>query len=127
MKKRLLLAVIAISLSASAGAQHVTSLLTKPLPDFPGKEMDVITVEYAPGAVDPIHRHDAHAVVYVLEGHIEMQVQGGALTHLGPGQVFYEAPNDIHTVGRNASRTKLAKFVVFFIKNQGAPILTLVK
>jgi len=105
-------------------AQQVNTLFTKQLPEAPGKGIEVITVDYAPGAVDTIHRHDAHAVVYVLEGHVEMQVRGGALQRLGPGQVFYESPKDIHTVSRNASKTKPAKLVVFFIKNEGAPILT---
>ena len=102
----------------------MNTLLTKKLPEAPGKEIEVITVNYAPGAVDPIHRHDAHAVVYVLDGEVEMQVRGGTLRRLGPGQVFYESPEDIHTVSRNASKTKPANFVVFFIKNEGAPILT---
>jgi len=105
-------------------AQQVNTLLTKQLPEAPGKELEVITVNYAPGAVDAMHRHDAHAVVYVLEGEVEMQVRGGTLQRLGPGQVFYESPEDVHTVSRNASKTKPAKFVVFFIKNEGAPILT---
>src|SRR3954453_23455382 len=102
----------------------VDTLLTKQLPEVPGKEIEVSTVNYAPGAVDAIHRHDAHAVVYVLDGEVEMQVRGGTLRRLGPGQVFYESPEDVHTVSRNASKTKPAKFVVFFIKNEGAPILT---
>jgi quercetin dioxygenase-like cupin family protein len=104
--------------------QQVNTLFTKLLPDAPGKEIEVITVDYAPGAVDAIHRHDAHAVVYVLEGEVEMQVRGGMLQRLGPGQIFYESPEDIHTVSRNASKTKPAKFIVFFIKNEGTPILT---
>src|SRR5262245_52743953 len=103
---------------------NTNTLLTKSLPEAPGKEIEVITVNYAPGASDAIHRHDAHAVVYVLEGVIEMQVRGATLQRLGPGQVFYESPEDVHTVSRNASKTKPAKFVVFFIKNEGAPILT---
>jgi pimeloyl-ACP methyl ester carboxylesterase/quercetin dioxygenase-like cupin family protein len=100
------------------------TLFTKHLPETPGKEIEVISVNYAPGRVDMIHRHDAHAVVYVLEGEVEMQVRGGTLRRLGPGQVFYESPEDVHTVSRNASKTKPAKFVVFFVKNEGAPILT---
>ena len=104
--------------------KQVNTLLTKQLRVAPGKEIEVITVIYAPGAVDEIHRHDAHAVVYVLEGEVEMQVRGGMLQRLGPGQVFYESPEDVHTVSRNTSKTKPAKFVVFFIKNEGAPILT---
>ena len=104
--------------------RQVNTLLRKHLPEAPGKEIEVITVNYAPGAVDVIHRHDAHAVVYVLDGEVEMQVRGGTLRRLGPGQVFYESPEDVHTVSRNASKTKPAKFVVFFIKNEGAPILT---
>jgi pimeloyl-ACP methyl ester carboxylesterase/quercetin dioxygenase-like cupin family protein len=112
------------TIATATHAQEVNTLLTKPIPEAPGKEIEVVTVNYAPGAVDAIHRHDAHAVVYVLDGEVEMQVRGGTLRRLGPGQVFYESPEDVHTVGRNASRTQPAKFVVFFIKNEGAPILT---
>lgn len=105
----------------------VTALMDKDLPDIPGKDALMIVVDYPPGAADPIHRHDAHAFVYVLEGSIVMQVQGGKEVTLTPGQTYYEGPNDIHTVGRNASQTKPAKFVVVLIKNQGAPALLPVK
>jgi quercetin dioxygenase-like cupin family protein len=101
----------------------VTPLMSKDLPEIPGKEVLMITVEYAPGGVDPIHRHNAKAFVYVLEGSIIMQVKGGKEVTLTPGQTFYEGPDDIHTVGRNASKTEPAKFVVFFIKDKGAPVL----
>src|SRR5215467_5048987 len=101
----------------------VTPLLSKDLAEFPGKEGMMITVVYPPGASDPIHRHNAHAFLYVLEGAVVMQVKGGKEVTLTPGQTFYEGPNDIHTVGRNASNTKPAKFVVFFVKDKGAPIL----
>jgi quercetin dioxygenase-like cupin family protein len=83
----------------------------------------MITVDYAPGASDPVHRHDANAFVYVLEGAVEMQMVGGEKVTLRPGQTFYEAPDGIHLVGRNASDTEPAKFVVVLVKNQGAPIL----
>ena len=83
----------------------------------------MITVEYPPGSVDPIHRHNAHAFVYVLEGSIIMQVKGGKEVTLTPGQTFYEAPDDVHVVGRNASSSKPANFVVFFVKDKGAPVL----
>ena len=92
----------------------MNTLFTKQLPEAAGKEIEVIAVNYAPGAVDVIQRHDVHAVVYVLKGEIEMQVRGGTLQRLGPGQVFYESPEDIHTVIRNASRTKRAKLVLLF-------------
>ena len=105
----------------------VTEILSKDLTGIPGKEGLMMTVEYPPGASDPIHRHNAHAFVYVLEGSIVMQVQGGKETTLTPGQSFYEAPDDVHVVGRNASQTKPAKFVVFLVKDKGAPILTPVK
>jgi quercetin dioxygenase-like cupin family protein len=124
MKKFILSLFVLTLVGTAAQAQTVDTLLTKKLPEEPGKEIQVITVNYAPGAVDVIHRHDAHVVVYVLEGEVEMQVRGSTLQRLGPGQVFYESPEDVHTVGRNASKTKPAKFVVFFIKNEGAPILT---
>ena len=102
----------------------VTPLMTKVLADYPGKELLMITVEYPPGSVDPVHRHDAHALIYVLEGSIVMQVKGGKEVTLTPGQTFYEGPNDVHVVGRNASTTKPARFVVVFLKKEGAPILT---
>ena len=101
----------------------VTPLFSKDLTDFPGKEGLMIIVEYPPGAVDPIHRHNAHAFIYVLEGSIVMQVRGGKEVTLTPGQTFYEGPDDVHVVGRNASQTKTAKFVVFFVKDKNAPIL----
>src|SRR3954447_22677990 len=97
-------------------AQQVNTLFTKKLPEAPGKEIEVITVNYAPGAVDTIHRHDAHAVVYVLEGEVEMQVRGGTLQRLGPGQVFYESPEDVHTVSRNASKTNQRSSSYFLSK-----------
>ena len=101
----------------------VTLLTSKDLPDFPGKEVLMITVDYPPGSMDPIHRHNAHAFVYVLEGSIIMQVKGGKEVTLTPGQTFYEGPDDIHVVGRNASSTKPAKFVVFLVKDKGAPVV----
>ena len=105
----------------------VTPLMSKDLTDFPGKEGLMITVEYPPGASDPIHRHNAHAFLYVLEGTIVMQVKGGKPVTLTPGQTFYEGPSDIHVVGRNASNTKPAKFIVFLVKDKGAPVLIPVK
>lgn len=109
--------------ASQAPQASVTSLTSKDLPEFPGKEVLMITVDYPPGSLDPIHRHNAHAFIYVLEGSIIMQVKGGKEVTLTPGQTFYEGPNDIHVVGRNASTTKPAKFVVFFIKEKGAPVL----
>ena len=107
----------------SAPEAKVTPLLSKDLPELPGKEVSMITVEYPPGSVDPVHRHYAHAFVYVLEGSIVMQVKGGKEVTLTSGQTFYEGPDDVHLVGRNASSTKPAKFVVFFIKDKSAPVL----
>jgi len=101
----------------------VTPLFSKDLPELPGKEGMMITVEYPPGSTDPIHRHNAHGFIYVLEGSIVMQVRGGKEVTLTPGQTFYEGPDDVHVVGRNASQTKPAKFVVFFVKDKGAPIV----
>ena len=101
----------------------VTPLFSTDLPEFPGKEGVMITVEYPPGSIDPIHRHNADAFVYVLEGSIVMQVRGGKEVTLTPGQTFYEGPDDVHVIGRNASQTKPAKFVVFMVKDKGAPVL----
>lgn len=101
----------------------ITELLSKDLKDMPGKEVLMIAVEYAPGGTDPIHRHNAAAFVYVLEGSIVMQVKGGKEVTLTPGQTFYEGPDDVHIVGRNASKTKPSKFIVFLVKEKGAPVL----
>jgi quercetin dioxygenase-like cupin family protein len=105
----------------------VTSLISKPLSDIPGKELLMITVEYPPGGSDPVHRHNALALVYVLEGSIVMGVNGENPATLTAGQTFYEGPNDIHTVGRNASETKPAKFLVVLLKDKDAPALIPVK
>lgn len=101
----------------------VAELMTKPLKDYPGKEGTMILVTYPPGSVDPVHRHYAHAFVYVLEGHITMALNHAAPVTLGPGETFYEGPDDVHTVGRNASKTEPARFVVFLLKEQGKPVL----
>ena len=117
-----------VAAAAHAGAVHaapsaiVTPLMTKPLDAYPGKEAEMISVEYPPGAVDPVHRHYADAFVYVVEGSIVMQVKGGEPVTLKPGQTFYEGPDDLHTVGRNASRTKPAKFIVLLLEDKGAPV-----
>ncbi len=123
----LLLPAFLIAGALFAQDAQVTPVMSKDLPEFPGKEALMITVVYPPGASDPIHRHNAHAFVYVLEGSVVMQVKGGKEITLTPGQSFYEGPNDVHTVGRNASTTKPAKFLVFLVKNKDAPVLTLVK
>ncbi|MCT9117870.1 cupin domain-containing protein [Cupriavidus gilardii] len=125
----LLLSSLMVGQPAAAAGEGVSvkPLLTQPLPEYPGKEVEMIVVDYAPGGADPVHRHDAHGFVYVLEGSIVMGVKGGKEVTLKAGETFHEGPNDIHTVGRNASKTQPAKFVVFLIKKQGAPILTPVK
>ena len=130
MLRKKIIMVVLISLIAGplmAQEAKVTSLMSKELREFSGKEGLMITVEYAPGGSDPVHRHDAHAFIYVLEGSIVMQVKGGEEVTLTPGQTFYEGPNDVHVVGRNASSTKPAKFLVFFVKDKGAPVLVPVK
>ena len=111
-------------IATTLGAQEakVTQLMSKDLTDCPGKEGVMITVEYPPGHTDEIHRHNSYAFVYVLEGSVVMQVRGGREVTLTPGQTFYEGPDDVHVLGRNVSKTKPAKFVVFFVKNKGAAI-----
>jgi len=105
----------------------VQSLMSRDLAGDPARELSMISIEYPPGNVDPVHTHHAQALVYVLEGTIVMQVRGGAPVTLAPGQTFYEAPDDVHIVGRNASQTAPAKFLVFLVKDKGAPLLTPVK
>jgi quercetin dioxygenase-like cupin family protein len=121
--KTTLVLVCLMSSTLAAQQAKVTQLMSKDLNDCPGKEGLMVTVEYPPGSSDPIHRHNTHAFFYVLEGSIVMQVRGGKETTLAPGQTFYEGRNDVHVVGRNASQTKPAKFIVFFVKDKGAPVL----
>ena len=121
-------AVALLLTSGSASAQQalpppqVMPLMTQALADQPGKEAVLMTVEYPPGGGDPVHRHNAHGFIYVLEGSIVMGVRGGESVTLKPGQTFYEGPKDIHTVGRNASLTEPARFLVVLLKNKGEPI-----
>jgi len=126
-----LLLTVAGAAAAQEAAHHadaphasVATLMTKALSDYPGKEATMITVDYPPGSVDPVHRHHAHAFVYVLEGSIVMAVNGGKPVTLKAGDTYYEGPDDVHTVGRNASQTEPAKFVVVLLKDKGAPVLT---
>lgn len=129
LRKKIILVVLLSLITGTLVAQEakVTSLMSKDLKDFPGKEALMITVVYPPGATDPIHRHNAHAFVYVLEGSIVMQLKGGKEVTLKPGETFYEGPDDVHIVGRSADKTKPAKFVVFLVKNKDAPVLVPVK
>lgn len=116
--KRLILALCLVTGAIFAQDAKVTPLLAKNLDEIPGKEATMFTVEYAPGAEGTVHRHNAHVFVYVLEGSVVMQVRGGKEVTLGPGGTFYEGPMDIHTVGRNASKTQPAKFLAFFSKTK---------
>ena len=125
--RRMLFPAFLIAGALIAQEAQVTPLMSKDLANFPGKEGVMITVVYPPGSSDPIHRHNAHAFVYVLEGSVVMQLKGGKEITLTPGQSFYEGPNDIHSVGRNASSTKPAKFLVLLVKNKDAPVLIPVK
>ena len=122
---KLIAAMVLLMSSTLLAAQEakVTQLMSKDLPNLPGKEGLMISVEYPPGSSDPIHRHNANAFVYVLEGSIVMQVRGGKEVTLTRGETFYEGPEDVHVVGRNASKTKPAKFVVFLVKDKGAPVV----
>jgi quercetin dioxygenase-like cupin family protein len=113
----------AIGSPLSAQQAVVTPLMTKELADVPGREALMLTVEYPPGSSDPAHRHNADAMVYVLEGSVVMQVEGGKPVTLTEGQTFYEGPGDVHVVGRNASTTKPARFLVVLLKKKGAPVL----
>ena len=122
-----LLAALLMPAAVPAEAADVKELFAIDLADFPGKEGRMIEVSYPPGAQDVVHRHDAHAFVYVLEGQIIMQLKGQPAVTLKAGQTFYEGPTDIHVVGRNTSDTAPARFVVVLLKGKGAPILTPVK
>jgi quercetin dioxygenase-like cupin family protein len=115
--------IVSYLAAAAPAAQvaKVTPLMTKELSGIDGKEATMVTVEYAPGGSSAEHRHNAHTFVYVLEGSVVMQVKGGNPVTLGPGETFYESPEDVHTISRKASNTKPAKFLVFLVKQKGAP------
>jgi quercetin dioxygenase-like cupin family protein len=125
MKRKILLLLLASLVVDMAVAEEakVTPLLSKELKESPGKEGLMLVVEYPPGNGDPIHRHNAHGFIYVLEGSVVMQVRGGKQVTLTTGQTFYEGPNDVHVVGRNTSSTRPAKLLVFLVKDKGAPVL----
>ncbi len=101
-----------------------------PLMNFPlgdlgsDKEILVLEIDLAPGQASQPHRHNGHVFVYVLEGRVNMQVAGGELMTLGPGEMFYENPDDIHAVSANASDTETAKFLVHIIKTIGVATST---
>jgi quercetin dioxygenase-like cupin family protein len=120
-----LLASLLCLISVPLSAQHptVAPVMTKELTDIPGKEVLMLTVEFAPGGADPVHRHNAHGVIYVLEGSVVMQVKGGKPVTLAAGQTFYEGPDDVHVVGRNASSTRPAKLLAVLLKDKGTPAL----
>src|SRR5262249_42941864 len=122
-----LLLLFLMTSAVTAQQPAVTPVMSRDLTDIPGKEVLMITVEYPPGGSDPVHRHNAHGFIYVLEGSVVMQVKGGKEVTLTPGQTFYEGPDDVHLVGRNASKTRPAKFLVILVKAKGAPILVPVK
>ena len=126
MNRAIVTAVVALFalMSGALAGSKVTPLISKTFADLPGKEGLMITVDLPPGAGDPIHRHDAHVFVYVLEGAVRMQVKGGEEVTVSAGSTFYEAPSDIHVVGRNASDTAPAKMLVFMVKDVAkAPVL----
>ena len=128
-RSRILVAALLLVAFGASGTEpagspppaKVTTIFTKPLPEYPGKEGLVITVDYLPGGASPLHHHDAHAFVYVLEGSLVMQVEGGEEVTLLPGQAWTESPNDVHTVSRNASQDKPAKFLVVLLKDADKP------
>ncbi len=123
---------LAFSLSLAGGTlvaqkDPVRSLMSKDLAGVAGKELSMLSVEYSPGESTPAHTHPAQAMVYVLEGSIVMQAKGNAPVTLASGQTWYEGPDDVHIVSRNASNSAPAKYLVFMVKDKGAPILTPVK
>ena len=127
---RATISLLLLSLMASpvmAQQPDVVTVMSKELADIPGKEVVMITVEFPPGGSDPVHRHNADGFIYVLEGSVVMQVKGGKEVTLTPGQSFYEGPEDVHVVGRNASNTRPAKLLAVLVKDKGAPILVPVK
>src|SRR5262245_50506251 len=92
---------LAVQFAPAAPPPDVKEIMSKPFGDIPGKEGLVLTVSYPPGGADEIHRHNAYAFVYVLEGSVVMQLRGAEPVTLEAGEGFYEGPKDVHIVGRN--------------------------
>jgi quercetin dioxygenase-like cupin family protein len=113
-------AIVKAQAPANSSRRAGVALMSKDIIGVPAMEVTMGTVEYAPGAKSPPHRHNAQVFVYVLQGHVIMQVKGGPRETLGPGQTFYESPTDIHAVSGNASATEPAKFLVVMVKNKSA-------
>lgn len=125
MLRNYLLTIFVLSFSIStiiAQEKRAEILLTKKLVDLPDREAVMLTLVYPPGTSSPKHRHNAHTFVYVLEGSVIMQVEGGEKQTLKAGDTFYETPEDVHVVSMNASKTEAAKILVYFIKKEGAPL-----
>ncbi|RUT26069.1 cupin [Asaia sp. W19] len=116
-------ALLLVSTNYARAETAVTPLLTHELQGVPGKEGAMLVVDYPPGGSDPIHRHNASVFVYVLEGSVVMQVKGQKAVTLNKGQTFFEGPQDVHLVGRNASKSEPAKFLAFFVKDQASPFV----
>jgi quercetin dioxygenase-like cupin family protein len=111
--------LIVTPLFASAQESAVNALFQTDVADVSNQEILVLEVTYPPGVESASHRHNAHTVVYVLEGTVTMQVEGGEAQTLGAGEVFYETPADVHSVSKNASNSEPAKILVFFLKDKG--------
>jgi quercetin dioxygenase-like cupin family protein len=125
--KKLLFVLCLMTGSLVAQNANVTPLLTKDMPDVAGKEASMVIVSYPPGGSSAPHRHNSDLFVYMLEGNMVMQLKGGKEVTIGPGQTFYEGPEDIHVVSKNASATEPAKFLVFSVREKGTPSLIPVK
>ena len=122
MNTYLKMSLLACLFGSAAHADPSAPLMTRDLAGIPGKEAVVLTVEVGPGQASKPHRHDANVFVYMLEGSLTMQVKGGPSVTLHPGDTYYENPKDIHTVSQNASKTEPARFLVFIVKDKGAPV-----
>ena len=111
--------LIAAAFTANAQESAVSALFQTDVADASNQEILVLEVTYPPGVESASHRHNAHTIVYVLEGTVTMQVEGSEAKTLGEGEVFYETPDDVHSVSKNASDTEPAKILVFFLKEKG--------
>ena len=110
--------------SQAQGGRKV--VLQRDLPDVDVKDWSITAVEltYAPGESSAAHRHPGITIVYVLEGEIRSQVGEGPETTYRAGQMFLEAPNQLHGVSRNASDSQPAKFLAMLLAPKGKPLTT---
>jgi quercetin dioxygenase-like cupin family protein len=101
----------------ASSAKQVRVAITQALPQLDGSHLKatVVEVTYAPGTSSAPHSHPCPVIVYVVKGALRAKVKGEPEAVYRAGESFYEAPNGVHEVSANASKTEAVKFVAYFV------------